>query len=47
MNKKFKIIYYVLVALFTLIFSYQIYLLVTVILDRPQQKGAYLTAESE
>jgi hypothetical protein len=47
MNKKFKIIYYALVVLFTLIFSYQIYLLAIVIFDKPQQEPVFLTAESE
>lgn len=35
MNKRFKIVYYVLITLFALIFSYQIYLLVNVIMNKP------------
>ena len=43
MNRKFKIFYYLLLTVFTLVFSYQIYLLVNVILDKPHYEIEAIT----
>jgi len=47
MNRKFKIIYYFLVAVFSVVISYQIYLLVDLILDRPKHQGNFVTTEAD
>jgi len=47
MNKKFKVFYYLLITVFTLVFSYQIYLLVNVILEKPHYEVGFLTSEDE
>ena len=44
MNRKFKIVYYFLVAVFTIVISYQIYLLVDLILERPHTHN-FVTTE--
>jgi len=39
MNRRFKIIYYFLVALFTLVFTYQVYQLVAMFTGRPKTQA--------
>jgi hypothetical protein len=45
MTKKFKIIYYLLVALLVGIFSYNIYQLVDIILEKPDPQISYLVED--
>lgn len=45
MKRRFKIVYYFLVAVFTIVFSYQIYLLITLIADKPKQEAGAMAAE--
>jgi hypothetical protein len=47
MNRKFKILYYFLVAVFTIVFSYQIYRLASLILDRPEQQVNFVASGAD